>query len=198
MSILIDKGRRNFPQSKFDDIQQRILGIQMKTPDSESKEDYKMKRFFVFTLVALFATTGLFLTDLYAFNSDFRPETKFAGNVYGSTYVATWFDTLTETAHSSHSVAIDNYGPGEVKLYGTFTVTVRWNGGSTTPPAKEKEKNVDGNSFGSAHDNFSFLLRNKPEGKAKITAWTELEVRDLATKEKVAWTTAQCSTRFEL
>lgn len=75
---------------------------------------------------------------------------------------------------------------------------MRWNGGSTTPPAKEKEKNVDGNSFGSAHDNFSFLLRNKSEGKAKITAWTELEVRDLATKEKVAWTPAECSTNFRL
>ncbi len=44
-----------------------------------------MKRFFVFTLAALFASTCLFLTDLYAFDQDFRSSTEFAGNVYGST-----------------------------------------------------------------------------------------------------------------
>ena len=157
-----------------------------------------MKRFFVFTLTALFATTGLFLTDLYAFNEDFESSTEFAGNVYGSTYVCTWFDTLTKTAHSSHSVAVDNYGIGEVKLYGTFRVTVRWNGGSRTPDPKTKEKKVQGNSFGSAYDNFSFLLRNKKAGPGRIEAWTELEVRDLATKEKVAWPTAHCSSNFRL
>ena len=157
-----------------------------------------MKRFFVFTLAAFFAITCLFLTDLYAFNQDFRSSTKFAGNVYGSTYVCTWFDTSTETAHSSHSVAVDNYGTGEVKLYGTFRVTVRWNGGSTTPPAKTKEKEVPGNSFGSAYHSFSFLLRNKKAGKASISASTGLEVRDLATGIKLAWTTARCSTNFRL
>lgn len=158
-----------------------------------------MKRFSVFTLTLLFATTCLFLTDLYAsFREDFRSSTEFAGNVYGSTYVCTWFDTLTETAHSSHSVAVDNYGIGEVKLYGTFRVEVPWNGGSTTPPPKIKEKKVPGNSFGSAYHDFSFLLRNKPAGKARISAWTGLEVRDLATKEKVAWPTAECTSHFEL
>ncbi len=157
-----------------------------------------MKRFFVFTLAALFASTCLFLTDLYAFDQDFRSSTEFAGNVYGSTYVSTWFDTLTETAHSSHSVAVDNYGIGEVKLYGTFRVTVRWNGGSTTPQPETREKRVPGNSFGSAYHNFSFLLRNKPEGRARIEASTELEVRDLATKIKIAWPTTRCSTNFEL
>lgn len=170
----------------------------MKTPYSESKGDYKMKRFFVFTLTALFATTGLFLTDLYAFRSDFKSATEFAGNVYGSTYVAAWFDTLTETAHSSHSVAVDNLGIGEVKLYGTFNVTVRWNGGSVTPPTRKKEKKVPGNSFRSAEHNPSFLLRNKPRGKASITASTGLEVRDLATGEKIAWPTAQCTYNFRL
>ena len=157
-----------------------------------------MKRFFVFTLTALFATTGLFLTDLYAFRSDFKSATEFAGNVYGSTYVAVWFDTLTETAHSSHSVAVDNYGIGEVKLYGTFNVTVRWNGGSVTPPTTTKEKKVPGNSFESAQHNPSFLLRNKKRGNASISASTGLEVRDLATKEKIAWPTADTSFRFQL
>ncbi len=157
-----------------------------------------MKCFVVFTLTLLFATTCLLLTDLYALDQDFRSSTEFAGNVYGSTYVCTWFDTLTETAHSSHSVAVDNYGIGKVKLYGTFTVEVHWNGGSITPLPETKEKEVPGNSFGSAHHNFSFLLRNKEEGPGWIDAWTGLEVRDLATKEKVAWPTASCSTNFEL
>ena len=157
-----------------------------------------MKRFLVFTLTLLFATTSLLLTDLYALDQDFRSATEFAGNVYGSTYVCTWFDTLTETAHSSHSVAVDNYGIGEVKLYGTFTVEVYWNGGSVTPPPETEEKDVPGNSFGSAYHNFSFLLRNKREGRARISAWTGLEVRDLATKIKVPWPTASCTTIFKL
>ena len=157
-----------------------------------------MKRFLVFTLAALFALTCLFLTDLYAFRSDFKSATEFAGNVYGSTYVAAWFDTLTETAHSSHSVAVDNLGTGDVKLYGTFNVTVRWNGGSVTPPTKTKEKMVPRNSFRSAEHNPSFLLRNKKRGKASITASTGLEVRDLATGEKIAWPTASCTYNFKL
>ena len=157
-----------------------------------------MKRFSVFTLTALFATTCLLLTDLYALDQDFRSATEFAGNVYGSTYVCTWFDTLTETAHSSHSVAVDNYGIGAVKLYGTFRVEVQWNGGSITPPPETKEKEVPGKSFRSATHNFSFLLRNKKAGKASISASTGLEVRDLATKEKVAWPTASCFTNFDL
>ena len=157
-----------------------------------------MKRFFVFTLAALFATTCLLLTNLYALDQDFRSATEFAGNVYGSTYVCTWFDTLTATAHSSHSVAVDNYGIGKVKLYGTFRVEVYWNGGSVKPRPETKEMEVPGKSFGSASHNFSFFLRNKPKGPGWIAAWTELEVRDLATKEKVAWPTASCSTDFEL
>lgn len=157
-----------------------------------------MKRFLVFTLTVLFATTCLLLTDLYAFEQDSRESTEFAGNVYGSTYVCTWFDTLTETAHSSHSIAVDNYGIGKVKLYGTFTVEVHWNGGSITPPSETEEKEVPGKSFGSAYHSFSFLLRNKPEGPGWIEASTGLEVRDLATKIKVAWPTAECSTNFRL
>ena len=101
-----------------------------------------MKRFLVFTLTLLFTTTCLLLTDLYAFTEDFRSSTEFAGNVYGSTYVCAWFDTLTETDHSSHSVAVDNYGIGAVKLYGTFRVEVRWNGGSAKPLPETKEKRV--------------------------------------------------------
>ena len=157
-----------------------------------------MKRFLLFTLTLLFATTCLLLTDLYAFEQDFRERTEFAGNVYGSTYVCTWFDTLTETAHSSHSVAVDNDGIGAVKLYGTFGVEVHWNGGSITPLPKTKEKRVPGDSFGSVSHNFSFLLRNKEEGTGWIAASTGLEVRDLATKEKIAWPTASCSTTFKL
>ena len=155
-----------------------------------------MKRFSIFTLTLLFATTFFFLTDLYAFNQDFRSSTEFAGNVYGSTYVATWFDTSTQTAHSSHSIAVDNYGTGAVKLYGTFRVTVRWNGGSTTPRPKTKEKEVPGNSFGSAYGDFSFNLRNKKAGMGRIEASTELEVRDLATKIKIAWPAARCGSDF--
>ena len=83
-----------------------------------------MKRFLVFTLTLLFATTCLFLTDLYALDQNFRSVTEFAGNVYGSTYVCTWFDTLTETAHSSHSVAVDNYGIG-IDLSTTASTRIR-------------------------------------------------------------------------
>lgn len=46
-----------------------------------------MKRFFVLTLAVLFATVGLFLTGLYALESDYRYATKFDGAVYGEVNV---------------------------------------------------------------------------------------------------------------
>ena len=136
-----------------------------------------MKRFLVFTLTLLFATTCLLLTDLHALDQDFQSATEFAGNVYGSTYVCTWFDKLTETAHSSHSVAVDNDGIGAVKLYGTFRVEVYWNGGSVTPPPETKEKKVPGNSFGSAYHDFSFLLRQDLRKMTKFHLFSQDSVR---------------------
>ena len=157
-----------------------------------------MKRFLMFTLTLLFTTTCSLLTDLQAFEHDFQSDTKFAGNVYGSTYVCTGFDFASQTAHSSHSVAVDNYGIGPVKLYAIFRVEVHWNGGSIKPPPVIKEKRVPKNGFGSAYHNFSFPMRNKRKGHGYIQAWTDLEVLDLATTVKLAWPTASCITFFDL
>ena len=65
-----------------------------------------MKRFCVFTLIALFATVSVFLTHLDAFDSDWQFDTQFDGTVYGETNVAVWFDD--PIAHSSHAFYVWN------------------------------------------------------------------------------------------
>ena len=168
----------------------------MKAPSSEPKGDSKMKRFFVFTLILLFATTCLHLTNLRA-ESDSKDGYRNAGNLWGSACVSTSFDA--PYAKSSHGVYVANYGPGAVKLYGTFTIKVYWSGGgSFTPTPTKKEKEVPLNGSASAYQDFSVNLRRKPKGNARITASTHLRVRDDVTDTDSSWPTASCTTHFDL
>ena len=155
-----------------------------------------MKRFFVFTLTVLFATASLFLTELYALESDYRYATKFNGKVYGEANVWTWFEF--PFANSRHHVYVSNDLPGQMKFYGKFTVEVYWNGGAATPQPREESDLVDGDSSGAATHNFSFNLRHKEAGPGYIYATTALDVRNVATNEKLSWPTAACSSGFEL
>ena len=157
-----------------------------------------MKRFFVFALTLLFSTVCPFLTNLHAFDSDWKFDTKFDGTVYGETNVAVWFDASSKTASSSHSVYVWNDGPGAVKFYATYTAQVFWNGGSASPPPREESDIVEANSSGSDSDGFSFLLRNKPAGNAHISATTALEVRHIPTNVKLPWRTARAIHYFDL
>ena len=157
-----------------------------------------MKRFFVFTLMLLFTAACLFLTDLHAFDSDWKFDTKFNGTVYGETNVWVRFDAASETASSRHSVYVWNDGPGAVKFYATFTVQVFWNGGSVSPPPREDSGVLGANSSETAPENFSFNLRNKREGNGRISATTALDVRYIPTNERLSWPTARATTMFRL
>jgi len=158
-----------------------------------------MKRFFLFTLIALFATVCLFPPTLEALNSDYKYATKFGGTVYGEANVWTWFDASSEIAHSDHAVYVWNDGPGSVKYYGTYTVRVVWQGGSATPEPREKSGLVHANNSGADNDDGrSFLLRNKDPGRGRISASTLLEVRHVPTNVKRAWPLASTATAFTL
>ena len=91
-----------------------------------------MKRFFVLTLIMLFATVSVFQTNVHAFDSDWEYDTKFNGTVYGETNV--WVKFNYPIASSGHGFYVSNDGPGSVKYYTTATVQVFWNGGSVSPP----------------------------------------------------------------
>ena len=155
-----------------------------------------MKRFFVFTLTLLFATVCLFLTNLHAFDSDWKYDTKFNGTVYGETNVAVWFDS--PIAHSSHGAYVSNAGPGAVKFYATFTAQVFWNGGSASPPPREESDIVAANDSQNVSESFSFNLRNKPEGNAHISATSALDVRHIPTNVRLSWPTARAIHYFRL
>ena len=143
-----------------------------------------MKRFFVFTLMSLFATTSLFLTNGYSYDSDFEYDWLFDDTVYASIYITTDFDNTTEIASAYFSFYISNDGRGDVKMYSTATMELHWNGGSVTPPPKEDTAIVEANSTGSINEDFVFSLRDKEEGPGSMWAEGELDVRHAPTNEK--------------
>lgn len=155
-----------------------------------------MKRFCVFTLIAIFATVSVFLTHLDAFDSDWKFDTKFNGTVYGETNVAVKYDA--PIASSSHGFYVSNDGPGAVKYYTTATVQVFWNGGSVSPPPREDNGIIAANDSKNINENFSFNLRNKEEGNAHITATSALDVRHIPSNVKRSWRTARALHRFRI
>ena len=145
-----------------------------------------MKRFFVFSLMSLFATTCLLLSNpsAYGYDWDFEHDTLFDDTVYASIYITTDWDEESEIASAYFSFYVSNDGPGDVKMYSTATVEVSWNGGSITPSPKEDSAIVEANSSGSIYEDFSFNLRNKPKGRGYISAEGELDVRHFPTNVK--------------
>ncbi len=145
-----------------------------------------MKRFFVFTLMALFAATYFLLPNpnAYGYDWDFEDETLFDGTVYASIYITTDFDNTTETASAYFSFYVSNDGPGGVKMYSTATMGLFWNGGSVTPPPKKDSDIVGANRTGSIYENFVFSLRNKRKGRGSMWAKGELDVRHIPTNVK--------------
>ena len=154
-----------------------------------------MKRFLIFTLTLLFATTYLPLT-LLAAESDYRGTSLFNGTVYGVTYVSTSFSY--PIASTSHAVTVSNSGAGSVKFYLTGTMRVYWNGGSFLPNPKEKSDIVAANGYGGDSVSFSCNLRNKDSGPGSVYGSTDLKVRDISTNAVEWGTSAHAVTTFEL
>lgn len=156
-----------------------------------------LKRFFLFTLMILFATSCFIVAPLHAQSDDeYKTTSLFGDDVYCVTYAYTNFSY--PIASSSHAVTLWNYGPGGVKFYLKGTMGVRWNGGSVTPPAREKSDTISANSGGGDEVNFSFSLRGKKAGRGSIWASTELKVRHLPTNTTQWAMTANASNNFIL
>ena len=143
-----------------------------------------MKRFFVFTLMSLFATTCLFLTNGYSYDWDSKADLFFDDTVYASIYITTDFDNTTETASCYFSFYVSNDGPGGVKMYTTATMELFWKGGSVTPLPKEDTAIVGANSTRSICEDFVFSLRNKRKGPGYMWAEGKLDVRHIPTNVK--------------
>ena len=155
-----------------------------------------MKRFFVSTLIMLFATVCLFQTNVDAFDSDWEYDTKFNGTVYGETNV--WVKFNYPIASSGHGFYVSNDGPGAVKYYTTATAQVFWNGGSSSPPPRKDNGVLAANESENINENFSFNLRNKPEGRGRISASSALDVRHIPSNVKLSWPTARALYRFRI
>ena len=134
--------------------------------------------------MSLFATTCLFLTNGYSYDWDSEDDMFFDDTVYASIYITTDFDNTTETASCYFSFYVSNDGPGEVKMYTTATMELFWNGGSVSPDPREDTAIVEANSTGSIYEDFSFNLRNKPEGPGSMWAEGKLDVRHIPTNVK--------------
>ncbi len=109
----------------------------------EKERKTKMKRIFVFTLIAFFAIACLFLMDLSAnWNSD--GDYGFADmpfqDVYGYSYVTVWYDAETSTAYSSHYFFLNNGDnvPVSYSYYFENEVT----GPENLPPQEENDSGV--------------------------------------------------------
>ena len=155
-----------------------------------------MKRLFVFTLMMLFATVSVFLTNVHAFDSDWQYDTKFNGTVYGETNVAVSYNA--PIARSSHSFYVWNDGPGSVKYYTTATAQVFWNGGSSSPPPRENNGILGADESKNITETFTFNLRNKREGNAHISGTSALDVRHIPSNVKRSWRTARAFYRFRI
>lgn len=145
----------------------------------------QMKRFFLFTLMSLFATTCFLLANpnAYGYDWDFVGGMLF-DDVYGSIYLTTDWDEESEIASAYFSFYTSNEGRGDVKMYSTATVQVFWNGGSVSPAPREDSEIVPENRTGSIYEDFTFKLRNKEEGNAHISAVGKLEVRHIPSGDK--------------
>jgi len=158
-----------------------------------------MKRFFVFALTLLFATSCLVLTNADAYNWGESNDWFFDDTVYGSVYITTDFDNTTETASLYYSFYVSNDGPGGVKMYTTATMGLYWNGGSVVPDPKEDTAIVGANNSGSIYEDWVFSLRNKRPGQGYMWAEGALDIRHLPTNVKVSLSpSAQASTSFDI
>ena len=132
-----------------------------------------MKRFFVFTLTALFATTFLFLTNLIAASNSDKGY-KLGGDVYGYAYISTGFNFPYATSY--HDAHVWNYSGRAIKYYCTFEATV--SGPSEIEPKKaEPEGWVEIDGFAFESDYFRFNMRGKEAGEYTITGKSDLDVK---------------------
>ncbi len=160
-----------------------------------------MKRFFVFTLIALFATTGLLLTNLSAYddNGDYGYAGMPFENVYGYAWVTVWYDTEFSIPKSYHHFFLRNGGGVPVACYNNFEADV--DGPSVVlPQSKGDFRWVPINDEASDTHTFSFDMTGKLRGKYTIKGKTDIDIEadfnnDGETESTWPWR-ASASTKF--
>lgn len=134
-----------------------------------------MKRFFAFTLIALFATACLFVVNLNADNPTDDDYGTVLDNVFVEAYAATYWSAPYASSHMDGYV--NNSGGKAVKYYCDFATnlsnrTWRW-------PDKTRSYNgwVGIGNRWSGNYNVSFNMSNKKDGDWTIWASTDLTVK---------------------
>ena len=136
-----------------------------------------MKRFFVFTLIALFVTTCPFLMDL---NAD-KPMDVDSGtvldNVFVEAYASTSWSASSEVASSHMDGFVMNNGGKAVKYYCDFATNLS----NRTWGWPDKTRSYNGwvgiGNRWSGNYNVSFNMSNKKDGLWTIWASTGITVK---------------------
>ena len=162
-----------------------------------------MKRFFVFTLTALFAITCLLVGNLRA-NMVSCGDYGYAGipfnDVYGYVYVTLWYNAETSTAYSSHYFFLDNGDDVPIEYVYYFYSDV-------SGPADIPSQGVGGDGVVALNDEdsdtklLSYNMEGE-EGEFTINGGSDLvifaDTDHDGTRDSWWWSTPPCSTDFEL
>lgn len=160
-----------------------------------------MKRFFVFTLIALFAATSLLVANL---NADKPTDVDYGtvlDNVFVEAYASTSWHAATETASSHMDGFVMNNGGQPVKAYGEFKTNLSGPGWRRPDKKRGDGRWVAIGDRWTGNYNVSFHLPNEAKGDWTIWASSDVTVKsdmngdgdiqdagDIASKNAYAWT----------
>ena len=135
-----------------------------------------MKRFFVFTLIALFAAAGLAWFAIADSDSDSDEDTRdvLDGDGEGYVGVTAWYDGTY--AKSVHQVSLYNYGNVPIRYYYDFSLNI--SGPEDIPTLERDEKGwvaPDNSIYDS--QNYSVKMSGKKRGRYSVSASSSLSVK---------------------
>lgn len=162
-----------------------------------------MKRFFVFTLTALFAITCLLVGNLLAWDSsgDYGYADMPFDDVYGYVYVTVWYEPGVFTAYSSHHFFLDNGDDLAINYSYSFHSEV--NGpADIEPQGKGDAGQVAVNQEALDSASYSYDMAGK-DGNFTIRGSSFLSIdgdtdHDGEIDAWDSWSTPPCSVDFEL
>ena len=174
----------------------------MKAPSSEPKEDFEMKRFFVFTLIALFATACLLVVNLNADNPTDDDYGTVLDNVFVEAYAATYWSAPYASSHMDGYVG--NNGGHAVKYYGDFATNLSGPGWRRLPKTRAYSDWLAIGERWTGNYNASFHLPNPRTGNWTIWASSDVTVKSdlngdgFIDGSEVATKNAYADTDFEI
>jgi len=135
-----------------------------------------MKRFFVFTLILLFAAAGIAWFAIAESDSDSDEETRSVldGDGEGYVGVTAWYDGTY--AKSVHQVSLYNYGNVPIRYYYDFSLNI--SGPEDIPALERNEKGwvaPDNSIYDS--QNYSVRMAERKGGRYSVSASSSLSVK---------------------